>query len=194
MRGRRAYVAGIAFGVLLGLAAPARAATVGIVDFAFSQSSVTVGQGQTVSWHNAGSFSHTSTQDASLSLWKTGTITPGTTSAPVTLRAAGTYPYHCSIHPSMTARVRVPILVSPSTGTGTTTFTITLASALQSGFVYDVQRKIGSGSWSVWRSGVTTRTLTFNGTTGTVRFRSRLRKLSNGATSLYSPAKAITIS
>jgi plastocyanin len=194
MRGRRVLVLGLAFGVVLALALPAQAATVGIVDFAFSQPSVTVAQGQTVSWHNGGSFTHTSTQDSPLALWNTGNIAKGTTSSPITMRAAGVYPYHCAIHASMTARVRVPILISPSTGTSATTFTITLTSALQTGFVYDVQRKVGSGSWTVWKSGVTTRTVTFKATAGTYRFRSRLRKLANGATSQYSPAKTITVS
>jgi hypothetical protein len=90
--------------------------------------------------------------------------------------------------------VKVPIKVSPATGTTSTTFTITLTSATQTGSTYDVQMKKGSGSFTLWKSGVTTRTVTFKGSAGMYSFRSRLHRTSNGATSGYSPAKTITIS
>ena len=99
-----------------------------------------------------------------------------------------------AIHAFMTGTVKVPIRVSPTSGTTATTFTITLASATQSGFTYDIQRKVGSGSFATWRTGVTTRTFTFRGSAGTYAFRSRLHRTSNGATSGYSPAKTITVS
>jgi plastocyanin len=191
---RRLLVATFTVSMVLLATPPASAATVSIGDFFFSPTSVNVAQGGTVSWHNGGSATHTSTQNAPLSLWNTGNLASGSTSTAVALRAAGSYPYHCSIHPSMTAMVKVPIKVSPTTGTTTTTFTITLTSATQTGFTYDVQMKVGSGSFTAWKSGVTTRTVTFKGARGTYAFRSRLHKTSNGATSGYSPAKTITIS
>lgn len=191
---RRMLVLGLGLSVVVASALPAQAlTTVSIVDFAFSPTPVTVAQGEDVAWHNGGSFSHTSTQDGALALWSTGTLAAGATSGSVTLRAAGTYAYHCAIHLTMTGRVRVPIQVSPSSGTAATTFTITLASTTQTGFVYDVQRKVGTGSWTIWKTGVTTRQVSFSGAAGTYRFRSRLRRVSNGAASKWSPAKAITI-
>ena len=191
---RRFLVASVVI-ALVGLTAmPAQAATVNVADFSFSPQALTIAQGGTVSWHNNGPSVHTSTQNSPLSLWNTGNIGVNATSASVTLRAAGVYAYHCAIHTFMTGTVKVPIKVSPTSGTTSTTFTITLASATQSGFTYDVQRKVGSGSFTAWRTGVTTRTVTFSGSAGTYRFRSRLHKTSNGATSNYSPAKTITIS
>ncbi len=193
---RRSLVASSALVLIALMALPAQAATttVTVADFAFTPSATTIAQGGGVNWHNNGPSTHTSTQNSPLGLWNTGNIARGTTSATMTIRAAGVYMYHCSIHPSMLGSVKVPILVSPKTGTTATTFTITLASATQTGFTYDVQRKIGSGAYTTFKTGVTTRTLTFKGTPGTYSFRSRLHKTSNGATSNYSPAKAITIS
>jgi plastocyanin len=191
---RRALVTVSLLCLLLLTAQPASAATLSIRDFSFSPTPTTVAQGATVSWHNVGPSTHTSTQNSPLALWNTGNLLAGATSAAVTLRAAGSFPYHCAIHTFMTGVVKVPILVSPSTGTTSTTFTITLTSATQTGFTYDVQMKVGSGSFTLWKSGVATRTVTFKGATGTYAFRSRLHKTSNGAASGYSPARKITIS
>ena len=180
---------------LVGLTAlPAQATTVNVADFSFSPQSLTIAQGGTVSWHNNGPSVHTSTQNSPLSMWNTGNIAVNSTSASIALPAAGVYSYHCAIHAFMTGTVKIPIKVSPTSGTTATMFTITLASATQSGFTYDIQRKVGSGSFATWRTGVTTRTFTFRGSAGTYAFRSRLHRTSNGATSGYSPAKTITVS
>jgi plastocyanin len=173
---------------------PAQAATVIVEDFSFSPHLLKLAQGGSANWDNGGPSTHTSTQNGPLALWNTGNISSGTTSSSVTLRAAGSYPYHCTIHPSMTAVVKVPIKVSPSTGSPSTTFTITLTSATQTGFTYDVQKKIGSGSWMSWKPGVSTRRVTFSGSTGHYSFRSRLHRTSDDATSGWSPPKSITIS
>ena len=55
--------------------------------------------GQQVRWHNAHSVSHTATQDGGG--FDTGLISPGATSAPITVSTPGTLSYHCEIHPSM---------------------------------------------------------------------------------------------
>jgi plastocyanin len=191
---RRFLVASAVLALVILTALPAQATTVSVADFAFTPQSQTIAQGGTVSWHNNGPSVHTSTQNSPLSLWNTGNIAVNSTTSSITLPAAGVYKYHCAIHTFMTGSVKIPIKVSPSSGTTSTTFTITLASATQSGFTYDVQRKVGSGSFTTWRTGVTTRTVTFTGSSGMYSFRSRLHKTSNGATSNYSPAKAITIS
>jgi plastocyanin len=193
----------VALTVLAGLflavsAVPAGAATktVTVVDFAFNLKTLKIAQGDTVFWQNTGTRTHTATQDAPLALFTTGNIGPGTTSTGKTITAAGVYPYHCTIHPSMVGTIKVPIKVSPTTGTTATTFTVTLATvAAPTGFVYDVQQKIGDGPWAAWKTGVTTATTTFKATTvGTYTFRSMLRRVSSGAKSKPSPGKAITVS
>ena len=155
-----------------------------------------VAQGTSVTWHNNGPNTHTSTGDSPLALWATGNVATGTTSSAVVFRAAGGYTYHCSIHTFMTAAVRVPILVSPASGTTATTFTVTLTSALVAAFTYDVQRRIGTtGAWTIYRTGVTTRTVPFTAAAaGTYYLRSRLVRTSTHAFSKWSPMKHVTVS
>jgi plastocyanin len=196
---RRTAGAGLGCLVMLGLAvtpASGQGTQLTVQNYSFSPTPVIVAQGTSVTWHNNGPNTHTSTGDSPLGLWATGNIGAGTTSAAVVFRAAGGFTYHCSIHTFMTAAVRVPILVSPTTGTTATTFTLTLTSALVAAFRYDVQRRVGtSGAWTIYRTGVTTRTVPFKATTaGTYFFRSRLVRASSGAFSKWSPMKHVTVS
>src|SRR4029450_3865382 len=129
-------------------APPASAGTVSATGYSFWPNPIEGAGVGSVSRSDAGSITHTSTQNSPLALWNTGNIAPGNTSAAITIRAAGSYPYHCAIHPTlMKGTVKVPILISPSMGGTSTTFTITLTSATQTGFTYDVQMKLGSGSF-----------------------------------------------
>lgn len=75
-----------------------------IADFAFGRASVTVREGDTVTWSNADEAPHTATADDGS--FDTGVMDPGQ-SASVTFQNAGTYTYFCAIHPNMTARVVV---------------------------------------------------------------------------------------
>jgi plastocyanin len=168
--------------------------TIGIASSAFDPAKVRVSQGEDVRWSNTDPFDHTSTQDGALKLWNTGHIAGSSTSSSVSLLAAGSYPYHCNIHTFMHGIVKVPIQIAPGTGTTSTTFAIALASATQTGFTYDIQRKIGSGSWKSWQTGVSTSTVSYTDVAGTYAFRSRLRRTSNDGKSGWSPAKTITIS
>jgi len=59
--------------------------------------------GQRVVWHNAYSITHTATGSGS----DTGPIAPGRSSAPITFSSAGSFPYQCTIHPSMTGSLTV---------------------------------------------------------------------------------------
>jgi len=182
--------------VLSALPAAAVTKTVGVVDFAFDPKTQGAKQGDTVQWQNTGARTHTATQDAPLSLFTTGNIAPGATSAGKVLNAAGVYPYHCAIHPSMVGSIRVPVKVAPTSGTTATVFKITLATQVApSGFVYDVQRKVGdTGAWMAYRTGVTAASVTFQATAaGTYAFRSTLRKVSTGAKSKPSPGRKVTV-
>lgn len=71
----------------------------------FSPSPDTVLVGQTVSWHNNDSLTHRIIADNSA--WDAGTIGPGSTSAPKAMNTTGSFPYHCSIHPTMTGTLVV---------------------------------------------------------------------------------------
>jgi plastocyanin len=86
--------------------APALAAshTVSIANFAFSPASVTIAVGDTVTWTNNDQTAHTSTADNGA--WDSGPLQPGA-SFSHSFTAAGTFSYHCAIHPFMTATISV---------------------------------------------------------------------------------------
>ena len=102
----RGGVAAILVGILTARGSAVLAAdhAVDIAGFAFSPGSVTVTVGDTVTWSNADARSHTATADDGS--FDTGTIAWNTAKS-VTFATAGTFPYHCKIHPSMTATVVV---------------------------------------------------------------------------------------
>ncbi len=106
-----------------------------IVDFAFNPASVEITEGTTVTWTNQDSAPHTATGDNGE--FDTGQLAQGG-SASATFDTAGTYAYHCAVHPDMVASIVVtagepaseptgepaPTPASPtelpSTGSGTT--------------------------------------------------------------------------
>ena len=71
----------------------------------FSPASASLKVGQTVAWRNADSIAHTASADNGS--FDTGIVAPGATSAPVKLTSAGTFAYHCNIHPSMIGSINV---------------------------------------------------------------------------------------
>jgi plastocyanin len=73
--------------------------TVGIANFAFSPASITVKAGTKVTVSNHDTTAHTATADDGKS-FSTGNIDPNA-SATFTLPKAGTFKFHCSIHPFM---------------------------------------------------------------------------------------------
>jgi Copper binding proteins, plastocyanin/azurin family len=85
---------------------------VDIAGFAFAPQSVTVRVGDTVTWSNSDARSHTATADDGS--FDTRTIANGA-SRSVTFSTAGTFGYHCKIHPTMTATVVVKAAVLPAT-------------------------------------------------------------------------------
>jgi plastocyanin len=72
---------------------------------AFGSSPVTVNKGQTVAWRNTRNITHTATADGGA--WNTQNISGGTTSSPIQMNTAGSFPYHCIFHPTMTATLVV---------------------------------------------------------------------------------------
>lgn len=69
-----------------------------IKNMAFTPASMTVTAGTIVTWTNKDAIAHTVTSDTGL--FDSGDINPGGTFTH-TFAAAGTYPYHCTIHPTM---------------------------------------------------------------------------------------------
>jgi len=71
----------------------------------FTPSPTTVRMGQTVAWRNNDSTTHNANQDNGT--FASGNITAGATSAPITMSTAGTFTYHCTIHPGMVGTITV---------------------------------------------------------------------------------------
>jgi plastocyanin len=83
--------------------AAAGGTTVTMADFSFSPATITVGQGDTVTWTNSGPDEpHTATGDG----FDTGEVAVGS-SASATFSESGNYPYVCTLHANMTGTVRV---------------------------------------------------------------------------------------
>lgn len=81
--------------------------TVTVRDFAFSPATVTIPAGGTVVWRFEGNAPHSSTSTAgSVLSWDSGVRSAGQTFS-MQFGAAGSYPYICTVHPSMQGRVVV---------------------------------------------------------------------------------------
>lgn len=78
--------------------------TVEIKDFAFSPEPVSASVGQSISWTNGDSAPHTATLDDGSC--DTGNINQGAT-AVLVFNEAGSYPYHCNVHPNMKGTIEV---------------------------------------------------------------------------------------
>ena len=84
--------------------AQGKTTTVSIKNFAFNPANATVAPGTTVTWVNNDQTAHTVT--ANNGAFDSGTLQPGK-SYSFKFDKAGTYAYHCNIHPYMTATVTV---------------------------------------------------------------------------------------
>jgi len=71
---------------------------------AYAPNPVTVTAGGTVTWTNGDTLTHTSNADGAA--WNSGPIAPGR-SFSHTFATAGTFPYHCTLHPGMIGTVTV---------------------------------------------------------------------------------------
>lgn len=84
---------------------PSNTDKVSITNFSFSPASVSVKAGSTVTWTNNDSVAHTVTADSG-SGPNSGSLAPGK-SYSFTYTSAGTFAYHCSVHPDMHGSVTV---------------------------------------------------------------------------------------
>lgn len=75
-----------------------------ISNFAFSPSTLTISVGDTVTWTNKDAVGHTIFSYSNT--FKSDTLSQGQTYSH-TFTAAGTFEYHCSLHPSMTGTITV---------------------------------------------------------------------------------------
>ena len=85
--------------LLLSPAVHAANFAIGIQDFQFVPPSITINAGDSVTWMNNGSMSHTSTSGGSCvadGIWDSGFLSPGQ-SFTFTFASPGTFPFHCKV-------------------------------------------------------------------------------------------------
>lgn len=79
-------------------------ATSSIDNFGFNPPNITIYTGDSVTWANNDPVPHTVTSDTGV--WDSGNLAPGQTYSHA-FPAAGTFPYHCTLHTIMTGTVTV---------------------------------------------------------------------------------------
>jgi len=79
--------------------------TISIKNFAFSPSTLNIGVGDTVTWTNEDSASHKLASDSGTEI--SSNSINNRESYQHKFTTAGTYDYHCSIHPSMKGKIVV---------------------------------------------------------------------------------------
>ncbi len=135
------------------LLALATVANISIVNFAFTPSSVSIGVNDSVKWTWAGS-PHSTTSDTGL--WESGVQGTGATFTHA-FTSAGSFPFHCSVHPFMTGTITVQsadvpptvIISNPTNGSvfaAPATLTLAATASDSDGSVTNVQFFQGTAS------------------------------------------------
>ncbi len=193
---RRAVPLAVILALFVQVDAFATVANVTISNFKFTPNLAKLRIGDSVLWTNDGPSSHTTTSDAPLSLWDSGTLGPGQTfSWP--FNAGGAYYYHCAIHANMHGIIAVRGMATPPSGPAGTQFTVRVSKIVAPPqYVYDIQMKAPAGNWQDWMTDVTAAAVIWDSTdagAGLYQFRSRLRRIADGAASNYSPASKVMV-
>jgi hypothetical protein len=103
--------------------------------------------GSTVTWSFPDAMAHTTT--STQGFWNSGAKSGGQTYGH-TFGSAGSFPYRCTIHPTMTGTVQVPVSRS---GSSTSGWKLRWATATGTGgTTYDVQVRKGTGPWKALRT------------------------------------------
>ena len=140
-------------------------AAVTISGFAFHDSTVTIAPGTAVTWTNQDSASHTATSDPNSAVqWDSGSLATGK-SFSFTFTKAGTYPYHCSFHPSMHGTIIVKAaVVAPAKK-------VIRASSVNGHFVFSAKKvTIHVGTKVMWQNTTTGVAHTVTSTTAKWKF------------------------
>ena len=192
----------VAFGLLLALILPGSESAAGTqkiteLDFVFTPNPVSVVLGDTITWQNHVQLQHNTTDLSAFHLWDSGLMRSGETFSYI-VTAASTYPYYCQLHEryGMFGTFGVQDQAFPPSGPVGTVFTITVATDVApAGSVYDIQKRDPGGTFQNWMV-VTDPSVSFDSTgmvPGPYRFRSRLRRSSDGAVTEYSPAATVRV-
>jgi plastocyanin len=168
--------------------ADARTGSVTVANMAFSPAAVSTSLGGSVTWTFKDAIAHTTTSDQGF--WDSGTRSGGATYSH-TFTSAGTFAYHCTIHSMMRGTVKVPLT---ATGTASRGYKLTWATLKGAGGItYDVQTRLGSGSWVSLKKATTGTHAKLN-PAKPGKYSVRARTAKGGARSGWSPTVTVTIS
>ncbi len=105
--------------------------------------------GNSVKWRNTTGKRHDATPTVNWS-WAAVSVAAGATSAAVSPSQAGSFPYFCSLHPTIKGTINVPMTVSPLAGTTATFFSLTLGTVTAPGvLVHQVEVRLNGGAWQL---------------------------------------------
>jgi plastocyanin len=117
--------------------AQAQTVDVDIVSFTFSPDPINITTGTTVRWTNQDGVPHTSTSDGAG--WDSGSLSNGQQFS-FTFNTPGSFPYHCTFHPSMLGTVNVTE-AGPSVPSMTTYGFILLSAFLLGSSIWFINRR-----------------------------------------------------
>jgi plastocyanin len=179
-------------------AAQAGRVDIDVHDNFFAPDSVGNQVGDTVRWFSDG----TNTRDHNVRedglLFRSGEPTSAAFTYDVVF-SAGTFHYYCEVHGSefggMDGLVRIPVRITRAPDG--LPFTVRWATETsQTGSVYDIQFRVGSGDWRNWRTDTSTLSGVFGRNRRPVRvrdgvlYRFRARSQEGGEFSRYSPVRS----
>ncbi len=200
MRRRLSAVAAVLLGAALVVPSPVGAGTaaraVTMRDNLFSPVATRVAQGQSVDFTNFGRVVHDARDGTGLDLFGTEILGPPETATVGPLPGAGDYRYYCTFHPEMVGRLRVPVTVNRVRSPVNARVFVRWAAARGSdGLVFDVQRRRpGTRRFVHWRVGASAAAATFRPSVrGLWTVRARVRQADGGASSGWSPVRAIRV-
>jgi len=173
--------------------AVAAPAPVSMLSMSYSPSPVIVAQGRSVTWTNTSGAPHTATSFQGF--FTTPELGNGESATRV-FSHAGTFRYFCTVHgTSMSGSVIVKLRAPVAAANGFTLRWSAVGSSLTNRR-FDVQKMApGTSTWTLLKSNTTTRSAFLNPSrNGTWKYRARTEKVSNGASSGWSPVKSVTVS
>jgi plastocyanin len=190
---RRAVVMAAVMMLLATSSVSAATTTVTVTNSGFTAKALKIRIGNSVKWKNTSNRRHSPTPTVNWS-WTAVSVAAGTTSTLVTPTQTGTFPYFCSLHPTMKGKIKVPMVVSPLAGNTATYFTLTLGTVQAPGvLVHQVEVRRNGGAWTLRATTNAASHALFFPQTGTYDIRTRLRYQLGGATSGWSPVSTIQV-
>jgi plastocyanin len=194
---RIAVLAALAALLVMPLPAYAATSTVTLSDSmnSFQSGSPTINFGDGVQWQtNSTTNPHTSTADK-FNLWDLNLPTGSNTYGPVSFPRAGGFAYHCEVHGGMRGTVRVRMMASDNTPmVGQTISILFAATNAPAGFIEQVQKRKVGGTWKTFATSTGTSVNWTPAKAKTFQFRARLKRTSDGTSTLWSPILQLPVS